>query len=168
MAHNATGPVAVPRDQAGEECRSKCSVQTSHSQSLGQRREQAIRADLIGSTTCAAGGITATRRTPMLHALYYGTSRAPLARVVPAAGYPGMWRIACADGSLSGMVNLDRAKDAAAAIAERGPPARNRRRLHWKQERSKTGLAAPPMRYSGPPTTEGWIDWPAATDGDVA
>jgi hypothetical protein len=64
MAHNATGPVAVARDQAGEECSSKCTVQTSHSQSLAQRREQAIRADLIGSTTCAAGGHLPTKKCP--------------------------------------------------------------------------------------------------------
>jgi hypothetical protein len=40
-----------------------------------------------------------------------------------------MWRVRSTDGSLSDMVNLTRAKDAAIAIAERRPPARNRRLL---------------------------------------
>jgi hypothetical protein len=44
-----------------------------------------------------------------LHA--YGRMRAVL-HVVPDAKYPGMWRIRCVDGRLSGMANLSRAKDA--------------------------------------------------------
>lgn len=83
------------------------------------------------------------------HALHYGKSRTPLARVVPDAVHPGMWRIVWPAGSASDMVNLARAKDAAAAIAERGPPARNRRRLHWTKERSKFPPGASPMRFSG-------------------
>jgi hypothetical protein len=76
-------------------------------------------------------------------ALHYGQSATPLLHVVPNVRYPSMWRIWHPDGALSDMTNLSRARDAARAIAERGPPARNRRRLHWKQERSKTGVAAP-------------------------
>jgi hypothetical protein len=39
-----------------------------------------------------------------------------LARVVPDEKYPGMWRVR-SDGRLSDMVNLTRAKDAAATMA---------------------------------------------------
>jgi hypothetical protein len=85
----------------------------------------------------------------LIYCLYYGRSRARLVRVVPDARYPGMWRVALGDGSLSDMVNLTRAKDAAAAIAERGPPARDRRMFHWKREASKTGSGASPMRQNG-------------------
>ena len=75
--------------------------------------------------------------------LHYGNARTALARAVPDDDRPGMWRIAWPDGRLSDTVNLARAKDAAAAIAERGPPARNRLRLQWRQERSKTPSEAP-------------------------
>ena len=44
---------------------------------------------------------------------------------------------------LSDMTNLARAKDAAAEICDRGPPRRDRRRFHWKIERS-----APTMENS--------------------
>jgi hypothetical protein len=49
-----------------------------------------------------------------------------------------MWRIIWPDGRVSIAVNLARAKDAAAAIAERGPPARNRHRLRWVSDRSES------------------------------
>ena len=55
-------------------------------------------------------------------ALHYGAARLPVLHVVPDATYPGMWRVRTPDGGLSDMVNLSRAKDAAVAIAERGPP----------------------------------------------
>jgi hypothetical protein len=41
-----------------------------------------------------------------------------LARIVPDKTYAGMWRVVRSDGSLSGMVNKARAKDAAWGIAE--------------------------------------------------
>jgi hypothetical protein len=82
-------------------------------------------------------------------ALYYGNARKPLARIVPDGRWPGMWRISWSDGRLSDMVNLSRAKDAAIALCERGPPARNRRLFHWKKEPSKTGPAASPIRQNG-------------------
>jgi hypothetical protein len=74
-------------------------------------------------------------------ALYYGHARTPLALVVPDTHWSGMWRIAWPDGRLSDMVNLARAKDAAAAIAERGPPARDRLLVHWKASNSPPGGA---------------------------
>jgi len=84
-----------------------------------------------------------------LHSLHYGRSRAPLARIVADDYWPSMWRIVWPDGRRSDLVNLDRAKDAAAAIAERGPPARNRRLLHWKKNPSKTAPEAPPIGWTG-------------------
>jgi len=69
-----------------------------------------------------------------------------LAHVVPDDAWPGMWRIQWPDGRCSDMANLSRAKDAAAAIAEREPPPRNRRRFHWKLQWSKTPPEACPVR----------------------
>src|SRR5262245_61072474 len=100
--------------------------------------------------TCVIRSNGAPGRNDAHYALHYGNAHAALIRVVPDALWPGMWRIVRHDGLLSDMVNRDRAKDAAAAIAERGPPARNRRRFHWKQERSKTRRGAPPMHQSPP------------------
>jgi hypothetical protein len=85
-----------------------------------------------------------------MHFLHYGKSKKPLACVKPDERYPTMWRIHWPDGSVSDMVNLTRAKDAAQAIAERGPPPqppRNRRRFHWEQDRSK------------PPSEAGYSDF---------
>ena len=73
-----------------------------------------------------------SNRTLQYSSLHYGSAKHPVAEVVPDKAYPGMWRIRHPDGSLSDMANLTRAKDAAMAIAERGPPARNRQRLHWQ------------------------------------
>jgi hypothetical protein len=44
-------------------------------------------------------------------------SRTPVVTIVPDAKYPGMWRVRRPDGSLSDMVNLTRARDAARGIA---------------------------------------------------
>jgi hypothetical protein len=75
--------------------------------------------------------------------LYYDKARAPLANVVGDGDHPDMWRIAWPSGLRSDIVNLSRTKGAAVAIAERGPPARNRRLLHWKKEPSRTTTEAP-------------------------
>jgi hypothetical protein len=69
------------------------------------------------------------------YALHYGNARSPLVRVTPDANWLGMWRMIWPDGSKSDIANLSRIKDAAAAICERGPPGRNRRRFHWKIDR---------------------------------
>jgi hypothetical protein len=74
-------------------------------------------------------------------ALRYGHARTPVALVLPDLDWPGMWRIAWPDGRLSDIVNLARAKDAAEAFSERGPPARNRRLFHWHTSNSPSGGA---------------------------
>jgi hypothetical protein len=43
-------------------------------------------------------------------------------RIVPDARWPGMYRIRLPGGELTDMVNLTRAKDALAALAERRRP----------------------------------------------
>src|SRR5262245_29102319 len=63
--------------------------------------------------------------------LLYGST--VLATVVPDDTHPNMWRVVWPDGQQSDMVNLARAKDAAAVIAERGPPARDHRLLRWRR-----------------------------------
>jgi len=91
-----------------------------------------------------------SKTIPPTIALHYGGSRRPLVHVVPDDRWPGMWRLVWPDGRLSDMVNLARAKDAAIAICERGPPARDRRRFNWKYDRSKAAAQAPPMRRRAP------------------
>lgn len=56
-----------------------------------------------------------------------------LVRVVPDAIWPGMYRLHWPNGRRSDLANLTRIKDAAEAIAERGPPLRHRRDFVWKQ-----------------------------------
>jgi hypothetical protein len=91
-------------------------------------------------------------------ALFYGTARAPLARIVSDDTYPTMFRIHWPDGRVSDMANRTRCKDAATAICERGPPARNRRLLHWD-----TSRRAPEARTAR--QTDTWVDWPASDAG---
>jgi hypothetical protein len=95
--------------------------------------------------------------------LYYG--RRSLGEVVPDDVWPGMFRMRWADGSVSDMTNLSRAVDAAAAIAERGPPARNRRRFAWKMERSKTPIEGPPVRQSARAAPEAFATVQATSEG---
>ena len=59
------------------------------------------------------------RQTDDRWCLYKGCDQQPLATVVPDSIYAGMYRILLPDGSLSDMVNLTRAKDAAIALALR-------------------------------------------------
>jgi hypothetical protein len=76
-------------------------------------------------------------------ALYYGTSRKPLAHVIPDPKYPGlMWRVAMPDGRVSEMVNLTRAKDIAMSIVERGPPRRDFKLLRWQYDHLESLSAA--------------------------
>jgi hypothetical protein len=65
------------------------------------------------------------------YALHNGSVQ-PMVVVVPDDRWPGMYRLACLDDQLSDMANLSRAKDAAVAICERGPPRRNQHLLQWK------------------------------------
>lgn len=83
--------------------------------------------------------------------LLYGRARRPLATVVPDSRWPDMWRIAWPDGQVSDMVNLTHAKDAAAAIAERGPPSRYRRLLRWEIVCIEDGCIAPLVDLNAPP-----------------
>ena len=78
------------------------------------------------------------------HGLHYGQAQTPLVRVEPDSVCPGMWRVVWPDGRVSDMVNLARAKDAAMTLAERGPPARNPQRFHWRLDRSDSPSGARP------------------------
>lgn len=98
-----------------------------------------------GHTGCPADLLPLLQEEQML-ALHYGKSRKPLAWVVPDARYPSMFRIKWPDGSLSDMVNLTRAKDAAMAMAERGASGGRRHLLKWKQ--CEDAFGADPVRLS--------------------
>jgi hypothetical protein len=67
-----------------------------------------------------------------LQALYYGSASTPLVCAIPSTSLPGMWWLLWPDGRISDLGNLVRVKDAAVICCERGPPARDRLRLHWK------------------------------------
>jgi hypothetical protein len=71
------------------------------------------------------------------------TRLAPMVSAVPDVVWPATWRLAWPDGELSNMANVARIKDAAMVICQRGPPARNRQRFHWKQKRSETAVGSP-------------------------
>jgi hypothetical protein len=61
------------------------------------------------------------------------------------AHWPGMWRVHSADGQVSDMANLTRAKDAAISWALGGVRGlRPGEIVRW--DTGKTGLAASPMR----------------------
>jgi len=49
--------------------------------------------------------------------LYRRARSAPVAEIVPDEKWPSMWRVRLPDGTLSDMVNLIRAKDAAVTLA---------------------------------------------------
>jgi hypothetical protein len=66
------------------------------------------------------------------YALHYGSDRTPSVIVAPDDFWPGMYRLIWPTGRQSDMTNLSRAKDAALAICERGPPRRDQRLLHWE------------------------------------
>lgn len=102
-------------------------------------------------------------------ALHYGDNRTPLARVVPDDEWPDMWRVVWPDGSQSDIVNLTRAKDAAAVIAGRSAPSRNPALFRWAW--CPNSLGAPQTRETRPDHAEvadGWIDWPAAPESEAA
>ena len=75
--------------------------------------------------------------------LRYGSAKHPVAEVIPDKTCPGMWRVRTSDGWMSDMANLSRAKDAASAIAERGPPARDRTLLRWQMAPLGEPLGSP-------------------------
>jgi hypothetical protein len=66
--------------------------------------------------------------------------RKVLVSIEPDPKWPKMWRIRLADGSLSGMLNLARAHDAARTIA--------RRMLDQQQDAAVVPVTAPPIEKS--------------------
>jgi hypothetical protein len=102
----------------------------------------------------ADGGLT---MPSPIHTLHYGKSKKPLAWVKPDDRYPTMWRIHWPDGSISDMVNLSRACDAAMAIAERGPPPqrpRDRKMFHWIRDASKQPPRAGDSAFDAAPLSD--------------
>jgi hypothetical protein len=90
-------------------------------------------------------------------ALHVGKFRNPLLHVVPDNRWPHMWRIRQRDNSLSDLLNLARAKDAAQsnALAE----------LRAQEVGKRRPLSAP-MRLSGSPVRD--TDQPAECIQDEA
>lgn len=80
--------------------------------------------------------------------LFYGRRR--IARVLPDANYPMVFRIHWPDGDVSDMVNLTRAKDAAIAWARvKYPELARREGSAFKWHAGELGGAAPPVRLNG-------------------
>jgi hypothetical protein len=79
---------------------------------------------------------TASRPNQAIWSLFYGDARAPVAQIIPDTKHPkALWQIRWPDGRLSTSASLTRTKDAVLALARRGSPARDPRRLHWQQDR---------------------------------
>ena len=105
-------------------------------------------APIVDTLSSNIGPLNSQTRNPaQAYALHYGNAQAALVQVVPDSLWPGMFRMVWPDGQISDMANLSRARDAAAAICERGPPRRDPRRFHWKLDRCKTPAKAPPIRF---------------------
>lgn len=80
--------------------------------------------------------------------LHYGKAQTALVYAVPDERWPAMFRLRWSDGSASDLVNLTRAKDAAAAICERGPPRRDPRLLRWEIDAHETPAKTSPARFA--------------------
>lgn len=63
--------------------------------------------------------------------------------VQPEPAFPAMWRIHWADGSVSGMCNLSRAKDDARQSVHAG-------KTYWKVDTLQTAVEGPPTAESEP------------------
>jgi hypothetical protein len=112
-------------------------------------RPQVIRADLVGSNTCSAAGIVATGNAPVLS----------LCRRLVAAGHPPGTRLEVYRGNTLAL--RARSIGEAAKLTVRESTRDGRPRF----VRLRSSDVGPPVRKSSPPLTEGWTDWPAATDG---
>jgi hypothetical protein len=105
----------------------------------------AIRAELTGSTTCTCVGITVANNTPVLS----------LCRRLLEAGHDPATRLNIYRGVVLALTVRSIGEAAQLEINSKGTDFVRRRDVR----------AAPPMRKSGTAYAEGWIDWPAATDG---
>jgi hypothetical protein len=107
---------------------------------------QALRADLIGSSTCTAAGITATGHAPVL----------ALCRRLIAAGYDP-------DQALE----VYRAAVLALTVRSIGVAARLTVRESTSDGRPRfarlNGDGSPPIQNYGPTGNDAWTDWPAAS-----
>jgi len=80
---------------------------------------------------------------PASYALHYGRQTTPLCHVNPDEKYPSMYRIHWPNGSVSDMVNLTRAKDAAVHLAIAKDGSLNWHSLRW--DRPERAPEAPPI-----------------------
>ena len=85
--------------------------------------------------------------------LHYKRQGKPLAHVIPDPKWPGMYRVRGSDGTLSDLVNLARAKDAAERVVASKISLHDRNRLTWREsfKGGGTPLARPPIA-SNPPS----------------
>ena len=74
--------------------------------------------------------------------LFYGSKRLGFA-VIPDDCWRLMWCVRFPDGGLSDMSNLSWARDAAALIAERGPPRLNPQALRWQKGPVREAIGRP-------------------------
>jgi len=66
-----------------------------------------------------------------------------------------MWRVRWSDGSLSDLTNLSRARDAAFVMAQKGPPARDGKLLHWQTAPLGEARRSPVVRPNEQPDHQG-------------
>lgn len=107
-------------------------------------RRKAIRADLIGSTSCTAAGITVTSPTPVLS----------LCRRLLEAGHDPATRLDVYRGAVLALTVRSIGEAAQLEINSKGTDFVRHRDVR----------PALPMRKSGSAVLADWIDWPVATD----
>jgi hypothetical protein len=106
-----------------------------------------VRADLIGSSTCSALGITVTSSSPVL----------AMCRRLLAAGVDPATRLDVYRGATLAVTVRSIAEGANLEIGTKGTSFVRRAEVR----------AASLTRKSDRAGSEAWIDWPAATDGAV-
>jgi hypothetical protein len=102
--------------------------------------------------------------------LHFQRAGRPLAHVVPDHVWPGMYRVRWADGTLSDMVNLARAKDAAEAVTAAKFTHGNRRLLTWRERTKVTGQPqpSPPVALNPSPLVQSPLRVNPRTPGSTA
>jgi hypothetical protein len=106
----------VPRRNTARFCSANCRLTAHRSQNAA---ETPVKAPPARSLAFQAPTPSPTHATHFetLKTLQPEAFKWHSVTIVPDSKYPGMWRVKRPDGSISDMVNLSRAKDAAAAEA---------------------------------------------------
>jgi hypothetical protein len=146
-----------PNRRAGDAAAGRATFSGENLSSENSRtleRAQALRADLIGSSTCTAAGFRATGNALIL----------ALCRRLLAAGLNPAQAMEVYRGAMLAL-RVRSIRDGAKLTVAEGDHDAPRFRP-WKPAPCREG--SPYKRNSAPAASEGWIYWPATTDGRSA